>query len=433
MKKIAFALGAIVCICVIAPKIVGGMVEDEYDYIAKRLSDDPSIEIVERSFTNRWFNGESITELKFKGISAELDGFKFIVTEQLSYGPVIFNESGLTMALAHSNADVSFLLPSEHKLKEEEQKTIENLIKALNENLSITSVLSYAMNYNTHITLDEIPYEQNGNIVNIGKIDSEFTLIDKKKVIGSLNWDGINFSDEETTINIAPVTMTFDQEVINGDIYTVNSLMTGDFTLLFNKINASSINGEEIFTLDHLSISANSEIKEELINIDIQYQVEAFKGMNQDLKDVNVDIAFNKLDSKTLLELNDVVNKFEQNSSVFPVQKLIEKASELLINNPEVIIKDLSAITSSGLIKSDMKIAIDNTLYDVSNPMSIIGALKANAKGNAPEAFFKQLGLEAMINMYVEHGFVVRKNDNLSFEALFNKGQLTVNGNIIPL
>lgn len=432
MKKMAFALGVILCICFIVPKIVGGIVENEYDQIAQQLSEDSSIEIVERNFTNGWFGGESVIKFTFKDVATEIDNFNVIVTEQLSYGPVIFNDKGITMALSQSSADLSFTLLLKNSLKEE-QKAIEQLIETINENLSVTSELSYAMNYKTHVILNEISYEEGGNQVNVGEIDSEFVLKDKKRVSGFLNWEGISFSNEEGKVNVAPVAITFDQKAIGGDFYSANSLMSGEFSLLFNNVNASNLNGDELFTFDNFYISANSEINEDLVDVNVQYRVDAFKGDNQDLTDINVDIAFKNLHVKTLLELNEVVNKFEQTPSVFPVQKIMESASNLLTHNPEIIVKDLSASTPDGLIKSDMNITVDNTLYDDSNPMSLIGALKANAKGSAPETFVNQLGLEGILNMYIEHGYIVRKNDNLLFEVLFNQGQLTVNGNVIPL
>ena len=93
----------------------------------------------------------------------------------------------------------------------------------------------------------------------------------------------------------------------------------------------------------------------------------------------------------------------------------------------------MSVETTDGVIKSDLKLTIDHTLYDQANPMSIIAAIKADTKGAAPLSFFQKLGLAEMINMYVEQGFIIKEADKLSFDAQFVQGQLTVNGNVITM
>ncbi|MCW8833766.1 MAG: YdgA family protein, partial [Colwellia sp.] len=67
------------------------------------------------------------------------------------------------------------------------------------------------------------------------------------------------------------------------------------------------------------------------------------------------------------------------------------------------------------------------------NVMSIMAAVKANAKGEAPLPFFTKLGLAPMIDMYVEQGLLLKKEQELSFKASFAQGQLQINGNVIPL
>ena len=108
-------------------------------------------------------------------------------------------------------------------------------------------------------------------------------------------------------------------------------------------------------------------------------------------------------------------------------------ATKLLAKDPELNINDFSVLTSEGVIKSDLQLMVDHTRYDQANPMSIMAALKADAKGVAPLPFFQKMGLEGMINMYIEQGFIIEKEAELSFAAQFAQGQLTVNGQAIAL
>jgi len=436
MKKRGFIIGAIACACLIGPKIVGGMVKTEYDNILTRFAEHPSIEIVERSFINQWFSGESIAKIKFKNMPAEFNQYTLLVNEKLSYGPVIINSRGLDFALANSNTEFTFLADPQNTAEtqpDENKAQIDKFVKILNEKLTITSSISYAMNYTSHYKMDETIYNEEAVQITIAKLDSEFTLKDEKQVTGYINWDGGSFSDMETVVNVKPVKITFDQEVVAGDVYTGNALMSGGMAAVVSNINASNTAGIELFNIDNLSFDINSSINEGLMNIDVKYGAEKFKNDEHELTNAIIDVALNNLDSKLLFEINQEFSQYQGDPTTFPMQKFIDKASLLLVNNPEFIIKDLSFDTTVGSVKSDMNVVVNHTLYNKANPMSIIGALTANAKGKVPEMLLHQLGLAGMVNMYVEQGLIIRDEEQLTFDAQFDQGKLTVNGQVIPL
>ncbi|MBA6342844.1 YdgA family protein [Colwellia sp. MB02u-10] len=430
MKKALFAVGALLCVGIIAPKVIGSLVEKKYEDITSRLVEHPSIEITEHSFTSDWFSGQVINKIRFKGV--EFDNVDIIVTEQLNFGPLIFSDNEFTLALASSVADVNFEVTN---LDESQQQEIAIFTQQLNEKLSISSVVSYGLNYTTHIVLEAIELEQDGNQINSGRIESEFTLSDEKYLEGYINWSGLDFNGSEMNAHVSPLTATFTQEIISGDFYTGNTLAAGDFSMQLSNISAQDSIGNELLNIENLIFIANSEIEQDLMNLHIKYGAERFKGAGQELEKLNLDIALNKLDPQVLIELNDLVMKMQQdpeNTESYS-QQLTISATKLLANNPELNINDFSLLTPEGTIKSDLQLVVDHTLYDQANPMSIIAALRADAKGVAPLPFFQKMGLEAMINMYVEQGFIMKKEAELSFAAQFAEGQLTVNGQAIAL
>jgi len=430
MKKALFVVGALVCVGLVAPKVIGSLVEKKYEDITSRLVEHPSIEITEHSFTSDWFSGQAINKIRFKGV--ELDNVDIIVTEQLNFGPLIFVDNEFTFALASSVADVKFEVTN---LDESQQQEIAIFTQQLNEKLSISSVISYGLNYTTHLVLEAIELEQDGNQVTSGRVESEFTLSDEKYLEGYMNWSGLDFKGPEMNVHVSPLTATFTQEVISGDFYSGNTLAAGDFSMQLNNISAEDSLGNELLNIDNLTFIADSEIEQDLMNLHIKYGAERFKGAGQELEKLNLDIALNKLDPQVLIELNDLAMKMQQdpeNTESYS-QQLTISATKLLANNPELNINDFSLLTPEGTIKSDLQLVVDHTLYDQANPMSIIAALRADAKGVAPLPFFQKMGLEAMINMYVEQGFILKKEAELSFAAQFAQGQLTVNGQAIAL
>jgi len=432
MKKVVIALGAIVCVGLVGPKVIGSIVEQKYDDIASRFVDHPSIEIVERSFTTHWFSGQSVTKMKIKGVAAEIEDFQLIVNEQLTFGPVIFADNSVNFALAHSNANLDFDVSS---LDQETQNDITEFTDQLNEKLTISSIITYGLNYTTQARMAATSFEEDGNTLDIGALDSEFTLEDDKYISGYLNWSGLDFKGPEANVQLSPLESTFSQEIIDGDIYSGNGLSIGDFSMLIKSISAQDNQGNELLSIENLTLSADSQLEDELMNIGIKYGADRFKGAGQELEKLNLDISFNRLDPKVLMEINDWATKMQQDPENFEHynQQLMTVATKLLAKDPELNINDFSVLTSEGVIKSDLQLMVDHTRYDQANPMSIMAALKADAKGVAPLPFFQKMGLEGMINMYIEQGFIIKKEAELSFAAQFAQGQLTVNGQAIAL
>lgn len=429
MKKIVLLLVLVFGIGVVGPKIIGGIVESEYENIAHKLSENPAIEITERSFVTNWFDGEAITKIKFKGNADELGNISLVIKEKLTFGPFALSDSGFYFGLAHSAAKLAI----DAEIADED--VINKVNNLLAQKLSINSVLTYSFNYDTTAVLDEILYEADGNKAVIGKLYSESTLTNGKSFNGFIHWDGLNVESADKKLLIGAAKVDFDQEAIGGDFYSNTALFTGDFLILLKAISVKDADNNSLIAVDDLSFSGTSHINENLMDAKINYRIGLFVGQGQSLKNMNLDISFNKFDSKTMSELNQIFAQAQVNPNDMAqfTPQLITKASELLKNNPEVSINDFSVETPDGAIKSDVQLTVDNSLYDPNSPMSIIDALNVNAKGKAPLLYLTKMGLEGPINMYVEQGLLLLEEGKLSFSANFVKGQLTVNGNVIPL
>ncbi len=432
MNKAGVIVGVVVCAGLVAPKIIGSIVENKYDDIASRFVDHPSIEITERSFTSHWFSGQSITKMKLKGYATEIDAMQIIVSEDFTFGPLIFANNNVSFALSHANIDLDLEISTADQI---EQENIAAFIEQLNDKLLISSTMSYDLNYTTAIKMAATTFDEDGEQVDIGAIDSEFTVSDEKYIDGYLNWSGLEFKSTEAHVQMSSLAVTFNQEMINGDIYSANALALGDFSTVIKSIVAHDGNGDELLKVDNLAISGGSEIKEELMNVTLNYGAEHFSAADQELEQLNLAISVNKLDPKVLIELNELAMKMQQQPENTELlgQQIMSTATKLLVTNPEMSINDFSAITPEGKIKSDLKLVIDYNLYDKANPMSTLAALKGDAKGVAPMPFFQKLGLEALINIYIEQGYVLHNADEISFAAKYTQGQLTVNGKAIAL
>ncbi len=427
MKKLGIAIAVVAGIGFIAPKFVGDVVENKYQETLAKLASHPSITITESQFSRNWFSGVSVVKITPSGDLAELENFVLTIKEDINFGPFIFDDSGFSFNLATSSSHFSF-----------DKNTVpEEFATALNEKLSLTSKVTYGMDYVTNIHLKEIFKEQDGNSFRVGEMQGQLTLSDDKYMTGEINWNGLNFNGPQAVVSISGAKIELDQEVISGDFYSGNAVMTGGGVFSIPEVMVKTPAKVELFSLTDLAISGRSEMVDELIEMTINYNVKDINAQGQNFKNANLNIIFKNLDADVLTELNTMLAQISANASeqeaAMKMQEILTVASKLLAHNPEIEISDFSVETPEGLIKSDMLMSIDNTIYDPANPMSLIASLKANAKGNAPEPFFEKLGMKPMLDMYVDQGLIVRKNSDLSFTVQFEQGKLTVNGNVLPL
>ena len=432
MNKVVLAIIAIVCLGLIGPKVVGTVVEKEYDNIAQLMKENPSIEITERTFTSHWFTGQAKTKINIKGISPSTEKFQLIITEKLTFGPFIFAGEKVMFALSHSDADFNFDIST---AKPQDQEKLTAFTDKLNDNLTLSSILSYGLNYITTLKVAEMAINEDDVQIKFGAIDSEFTLSDEKYINGFLNWSGLEFTAPDVNVKLSGIDSTFDQEIFSGNFYTGNSLATGEFSMLMKNLTAQNQKDKTIFEIENITLTADTQIENSLMNIGFNYGADKITTEEQTFEKLNMDFSVNKLDPNVLVELNELFTEISQDpeQAALYAQQLIHSAAKLLENNPEFNIDDFSVITPDGTIKMDLRLAVDNSLFDPANPMSILPALKTEAKGVAPYLFFQKLGLESMVNMYIEQGFVNQKADELSFSAQFKHGQLTLNGKTIAL
>lgn len=429
MKKLVLLISLVLGAVLITPKFIGGMIETEYAKALQSMNTNPSIEITNSHFDRRWFSGESTAEIKFKGIP-NIEKVSIIATEAIHFGPVIFSDDGIHFALATSRIDFTIKgLPEDEELDE--------LLANLKSATTVTSEVTYGLDYITKLTIDEVTYSQGDENLVSRPVNGEITFADEKKYVGFIQWGGLSLNTSKESVDIQPITMTFDQQAIAGDIYSGSALFIGDFKLLFEKINTRKNDGSDLFSIDNLSLSADIKENNKLLDVAVNYHADEINANQLSFKNANLDLGVNGLDQDVLIELNQYLQQAQMitdpNELKTAYQQAMSIAVKLLAKNPTFKINDLSVETPEGALQISGFMQVNHDLFDVNNPMSLIGAVNATAQGHGPEAFFTTMGVAPVLDMYVQQGFLTRDNTQLSFDAKFSQGQLTLNGHVVPL
>jgi len=427
VKKLFIVITLIVVAALVAPKFIGGVVETEYKSALNKMAENPAIVINSSTYSLDWFSGKVVTDISILLHDAEVDDIKLIVEDNISFGPVIFTDNGVKFALSYSQANINF---KELLLDEEIANFIQDKIK-------LTGLMTFSKDIVTTLVIDEISEEVDGNKVRSSQAVGEFVLEDEKRAYGEFNWGGLTVNGNEDNITVGATNFSFDQTLIAGNYYQGNAISTGDFNFVISSVNVNDAAGNSVLEMSNLVVGAIASVHDDLMKIAVNYGADEVKSAGQQFNNAKLIIEFDKLDVKTIQEVNALLatlpvdgdNMFNAQS----MEKLSPLVTKLLANDPVLAIKDLSVETPEGKITSAMNMTIDNNVFDANNMMSIMAAVIADANGKAPMAFFTRLGLAPMVDMYVEQGLLLKNEQELSFKANFTQGQLQVNGNLIQL
>jgi len=426
MKKFFIIIALISAVVLVSPKFIGGVVETEYQLALNKLNENPAITIKSSTFNRNWYSGQVVTEMTVLLQHEEIDDINIIIEDDISFGPLVFTDEGVRFALSYSKSTINF---TELVIEE-----VEDLIK---NKIQLSALLTFSKDIITHITIDEVSKEVEGNNIVSAKAVGKFVLENDNRLYGDFNWAGLSAKTADETFTIEAVQFSLDQTLIAGSYYQGNAISTGDFDFSISAINVKDATGNPEYLLRDLLVKVVSSVKSDLLKIKMNYSVDKLALAGQKLEHANFDVVINSLNITVMQEINALLTELSStDQEIFSsgnMGKLSGLITKLLANDPVIKIEDFSVETPEGKFESAMQVSVDKKLFDSANFMSIMAAISATAKGKAPMAFFDKLGLAPMVKQYVQQGFIKQKDDELSVNVNFVQGQLNINGNAIQL
>jgi len=426
MKKFFIIIALISAVVLVSPKFIGGVVETEYQLALNKLNENPAITIKSSTFNRNWYSGQVVTEMTVLLQHEEIDDINIIIEDDISFGPLVFTDEGVRFALSYSKSTINF---TELVIEE-----VEDLIK---NKIQLSALLTFSKDIITHITIDEVSKEVEGNNIVSAKAVGKFVLENDNRLYGDFNWAGLSAKTADETFTIEAVQFSLDQTLIAGSYYQGNAISTGDFDFSISAINVKDATGNPEYLLRDLLVKVVSSVKSDLLKIKMNYSVDKLALAGQKLEHANFDVVINSLNITVMQEINALLTELSStDQEIFSsgnMGKLSGLITKLLANDPVIKIEDFSVETPEGKFESAMQVSVDKKLFDSANFMSIMAAISATAKGKAPMAFFDKLGLAPMVKQYVQRGFIKQKDDELSVNVNFVQGQLNINGNAIQL
>ena len=425
MKKIFITIVLFSVFVFIAPKFIGAIVETEYQTALKKLEENPAVTIKSTNFNRGWFRGQVVTEMTIHLQQEGVGNLDLVIEDDLYFGPVVFTDEGIEFALSYAKSNINF---TDLLIDEEIESFIKNKIH-------LSTLLTFSKDIVTRIAIDEVSKEVDGNKIVSAKALGKFVLENESRVYGDFNWAGLSAQTSDEIFVLGGIDFSLDQKLIAGSYYQGNAISTGGVDFSLSSLEAKDAAGNSVFSLSNLHINAMSSVNNDLMEIKMNYHVDKLVTAGQQLEHANLDVVLNNLDITVMQQASTFLAELSDDDvfSTANMNELSVLTTQLLANDPEIAIEDFSVVTPEGKIESTMKGHVDKKLFDSANFMSIMNAINATAQGKAPVDFFAKLGMLPVIEHYVDQGFIIKKDKQLSVNLNYKQGQLSINGNVISL
>jgi uncharacterized protein YdgA (DUF945 family) len=428
MKKVLLSLVVAAGAVLSAPYFIGENFELEHQALLERLEQNGGQFTLQNSeFERRWFGATASNTLVLPLVDTSLPDVKFTVTEDISFGPILFSPSGIEFGFARSIATIE--VDEEFVSKE-----VASLIK---ENISIEVLYTLSQDFLTDIQVKKIETTVDSQQVTIEPMTMNYAFVDGKHISGNFHWLGATLADSEVIFTLGELNVDSEQTLIGDDLYSSNALFEGVFSTHMSHMDIVDLQGTPLFSMKALSLKAESKIDNDLMAVNMGYHVDEVISGGENYNKANFSMELNNLKVDVLQQVVALFNELQadpqQVMSPEYSNKLLVLSDKMFAHDPAFKISDLSVETPSGKIISDLNVSIDKAAFDPSNILSLIMALKVDAKGNGPTDFFEKLGLLPFVDMYVQEGFLVKNEKEINFTVNFSAGVLNVNGQPMAL
>lgn len=429
MKKRLIAT-AVVSGLLVAPYFSGKLAQTEMENMVAKMQNLPNATVTIENYHRGWFNSTAdIVATISQDLSGQVEPLQMTVTSKqtMQHGPILWQSNGLGLGLV----DIDYDFDIAHN---------QNEVLELNHTFSKDKLDSYVrigfsgtMTSSMNLKAFQISTDQGDFDIHAMNIDSSITKDGQLQFSGS--WQGIDFSEfDEKVLSIGKMQFSADQQVVRGDLLSYNALTVGDTNFTLENIDILGPTEADQISMKDLSVISASYEKDGLMFADADIKVASINAIGQEFKDFAYLVSFNKLDLDVYQEFQNVLlnnnDPQDQMQLVMKIQALLPK---LLASGPELKIKKFGMQTNQGEIDSQLNIEFDQDLLDANNPMSIMMALKADANGKAPVAFFNEIGMQQNIEALIMQKMLVADEEQVKFDFTFANGQALINGMPIPL
>ena len=432
MKKILIIVAFLALFLLIPPFFIGDKVETEFRAQIEQINQHPAYELIVTDYTKGWFNSSASLKMTMTEMPNDKPGsepFSLVVEQNIQHGPVLWTARSIGLGLMDST--MSFEMP-ESLIAEFD--SVENLNQ---DTLTLSSRMAFDTSIRADFALNAFLLRKDSTDINVLDAKGELLLTPKGFVKSESVWQGLTVTEPTGQSLVLGVTKTNSkQQLVSGKIFMPDAIFAGEFYAKIKNVDITSPAKTDDVEMTNLKLSAKTEVHEDAASIYMVANVDTIKAVDQEFKNFTYDLSLENLDTHFLAEVNKAVLEAQAGGNADPMAsaaKLQGLLPKLVERGPLLKLNQLGMSTKDGEINNQIEISIDQSIYDVDNPMTMMLAIDAKATGHGPEIFFANVGLKEDVDMLIQQNMLVRDQQNLKFDFTFKQGQALLNGTPMPM
>ncbi|MFT5452977.1 MAG: hypothetical protein ACI9N9_002475 [Enterobacterales bacterium] len=426
MKKVLI-LAVIVIGILSVPYFVGSAAEAHIDKMLEKYNQNPTFKVTKVSYNKGWLTSTASYELELILMADQqiADMPKFTLSQTLFHGPILWKHDGLGFGLIDSIETID--------LPEDWQQIQDALL--------LSSRISFDGSIDASATLDSVAINEQGMSINIMPASGSFTLSNDGHITTNFDWEGLKAEENgQGGLELSAFHFDIDQQLVKGEVFSPTAIFSGTFNSTVDNVSIISAIPGTSATLSKIAITAESEIQDDVMNINMAFNIAEINAANQRLTNVIYDLSMLNLDLETMQEFNKLMIDSQTATQINPEASLAELTEnlesilpKLLAKNPVLKINNLGFTVEEGDVVSELTMSIDKDKFQADNMDTLITAVKMDSTGSAPSALFVKFGLGPMIDGFVAQQLLTQIDTHVSYEFKMVNGETIVNGNPIPL
>ena len=429
MKKLLVVVVILGAIFGLSPYFIGQQAEQKIRDIYGQMNTTPEFVFEVTEYNRGWFSSTATIELKLDMGQIDptmTDQMVFKMHNELEHGPILTTTSGMELGLGDFNTTL--------ELPEFITKELPELNDALKDIFVIKSRMYFDGGSSGVSTMKAFDFTKEGVTIDVKEANMTASTTSDGKMVVDGTWGGMSVSDSNTFgVTLGKTDFDFDLKAIDGNIYDINAIYTGDSSISMDEFRLSGAEIPGNVALTAITATSSTTMDNDLMALDLNMGIGKIDAMGLSFSDFVFDQMFANLDVPSLRKLNELNRSINEQNLETKMEELKDVGLAMLAKKPEYMIKKLGVTTAQGEISSEATVKINEEKFDINNPDSILLAIEADGSGYIPEPFLNAMGMGPMVAPFVEQGYLKKDGDNLVFEMSFKNGMPTLFGKPIPM
>lgn len=307
---------------------------------------------------------------------------------KIYHGPIIFADHKVHFGMGYAESVIPF--PEKYN----EQFNASFSPDSIKPQMDLSIFVNYLNKSSVNMNVPEfklIAKDGNGQLEWKGMSSDTSITSGVGKVAGNFIIKGLNFSKDDSKVNVGKITTDYNLHETTSGIY----LGSAGFSLPSFLVQ---IKDQKMFEISDFTLSSDSDIDNNLFSTHFSASLNSVFANGQSYGPGDIEISVRNLDAEVLAKINQQANAMQNGSDAERQQAMLSmlpQLPKLFAKGAEFEISQFKMKLPQGLINGNLFVSLPKG--DTGNPFELMQKIHGTAKLTIPTAVVKQLMQQSLM------------------------------------